>query len=412
MRNKNQKIKTTFFCFLCLFTASCSPRSTVEGKITYSIDNKVVVGEASVYIDGKLVSKSKQLTGAFLIEEVPAGTHSLLIKKEGFNEIIKKINVPDGKPLKLNLIMDPVSQPQTQPGKNLTVINTSSKSIANIHLDTGHWSKILDFPDTPKELFLSLKKHLLYVSIPQKSQISVINLKDMLVEQEIVMEKDAKPTSIALSSNDEDQLLIVNSAMKQIDCYQFSSKQLRSQCIPPDQVSNPITLQPNSQTGHLDLLGEDAIFELSGSTVINKHALKRKYKIARLLWLNNSRQYLIHSLGRNNVYLFDPYSKEGEEKIDISDEPVKVVSTGLDSKIHILFPNYLQTYDLNTKTWGNKIETGGKEALDIIYEPSTQLFYVLDKNLGLLSYAVSGDKMQAIQLPLVKTQPNRFVLWE
>lgn len=412
MRKKFLKTKIFFFCLIGLLIYFFSPKSTVEGKITYSIDNKVVVGDASVYIDGKLVGSSKQLTGAFLIKEVPPGKHSLLVKKEGFGEIKESINVPNGKPLKLNLIMDPLPQAQTQPGKNLTVINTSSRTIANIHLDTGHWSKILDFPDTPEEIFLSLKKHLLFVSVPGKSQISVINLKDMLVEQEIALEKEAKPTSIALSSNDEDQLLIVNASQDRIDCFQLSSKQLRAQCIPADQVSTPIALQPNGQTGHLDLLGEDAIYELAGTAVINKHALKRKYKKARLLWLNSSRQYLIHSLGSNNVYLFDPYGKEGEEKIGISDEPVKIISTGLDSKIHVLFPHYSQTYDLNTKTWGTKIETGGKEALDIIYEPSSQLFYVLDKNLGLLSYAVSGEKMQAIQLPLIKTQPNRFILWE
>ncbi|PIQ24291.1 hypothetical protein COW36_23845 [bacterium (Candidatus Blackallbacteria) CG17_big_fil_post_rev_8_21_14_2_50_48_46] len=409
MRNSNK-----FFFIISLFFTlslfSCSNKSEVQGKITYVSDNKVVVGDVAVELDGVSVATSKPLTGNFLIHNVAPGEHILKLKKNGFEELTQPLQIEKGKTLKLNFAMVPETKPVSHEGTNFILLNSQSRLLSTLNLKSGNWGQIVELEASPKEMAFDEDDHHLYLSLPEKNEIAVFDLNQMRLDHRIPLQETSKPTALALSRR-EDQLISVNDEKNTLICINLSRRQITSPCFNPDELKDPVTVIKNRDTGHFDILGKNAIYETSGTALISTYPLGRTYRRAHLVWLNSVRQYLIHSLVGNHFYLYDPQSKEKEQRLETEGEPIKVLAPLQNAKLYVLFADHLRQYNLYTKNWGPKIETGGSAAQDMVYDPHSRSFYILDSGRGLIVYQPESDKMETLALPLAKIGPDRFLVW-
>lgn len=128
----NRKAVKSLALLAVFLLAGCSPSSGGVGTITGKVINETGyrIGEAMITVDGtQLAAESDPNSGQFVIENVPAGTHSLRVSRRSFVDAVVAVAVKADQASVVTCRLDFEIPADTNPYA-VKIYNTSNYTIA------------------------------------------------------------------------------------------------------------------------------------------------------------------------------------------------------------------------------------------------------------------------------------------
>lgn len=171
-----------------------------DGIITgyvYSIQNPdIPLTNVLISIDDKNTIPNNELTGAYILQNIKKGQHTIKFTKQGFEDEIKVIEIKSGENIKLNAYLKPKDEIKKISNRSIVTANIGGNTISIIDYNTRKVTYSIESGIKPYDIKIFSEKKLAFVSNFGENTISVINLDKYSVENKIQFEAGSQVTKL------------------------------------------------------------------------------------------------------------------------------------------------------------------------------------------------------------------------
>ncbi|GIW22306.1 MAG: hypothetical protein KatS3mg068_1313 [Candidatus Sericytochromatia bacterium] len=168
----------------------------ISGYVYSTQNPDVPLTNVLITIDDKKTIPNNQLTGAYILQNIKKGEHTLKFTKQEFKDEIKVIEVKSGESIKLNVYLKPKDEIKKISSNSIVTANIGGNTISIIDYNTRKVTYSIESGIKPYDIKIFSDRKLAFVSNFGENTISVINLDKYSVEKKIQFDAGSQITKL------------------------------------------------------------------------------------------------------------------------------------------------------------------------------------------------------------------------
>lgn len=389
-KKTQKKRKLIFYSSLSLFAIAAiygsyswlNRGAVFIGKITDAKTGKPLFN-ASIQIDqGDLIQNNND-NGAFIINGLKSGEHTLTISRNGFEKYSNTFSIKSGQELIRDFPLSYKSAESSFKGDYLLVANKGSSNLSLINAETNNLVRNISVSSSPVSIITVPEQNKAYTVNSSDSSVSVIDLISMEKIKDIKLKSNSSPKKIVYSSG-SDNIYVLNGSIKEISIINA----LNDNLVRNIELENFATDLFVSSSGSLLLLDSSGIIKVINSNGAEINKINTGISSSKYYYSNYSNTfYFIQS---DKVISYNLFSNQ-KQIYNIAFNPSVIAVNEYSTEMYLASYDSFAAYSLpqgNTLVSG--LKTGGSKADTIYYNQDLNRVFIsnsLSNNLSVFNPA-------------------------
>jgi len=357
-------------------------KGSIEGLIVDSNDSNSFLSAVQIIIDENKPVENNSLTGTFLLDNLKAGKHILVFKRENYREKIQEIDLKAGEKLQITVQMKARPNVVIQPKMTAVVSNTSSNNISIIDPVDKILLKEIIVGQKPIDILAIPEKGKIYTANLNDDTISVVDMKQNSEVKKIKLDDKAQPTKLAIS-NSKNQLYVLSRNLAQIYTINTDTDTLEKTPIKVHEYV--IDFVVDKSTGNFAVLSNGYVQIMSGSSIVKAYKFKTPDFYDRI-YFNGASNYAYITHSNKNFIIFVDLNNDAETTINLNHKPNVVLENPKYASVYVLSYDGLTILDsMNREVRKENLPIKGVNGINMKLSKDGDMILIVNHNTNNIS---------------------------